>query len=173
MEPGRESRSGGGARFSFGSSRSSTGKPEYNRRSVARILDGFAAAVPTLLLAVLLPGFAGRLLGALAGAAYILFSDGLDVRFMRRRSLGKRLMELRPERLDGAPMTPETSARRNWPLVVSYFSVLPIIGWLLSLAGFALVVYEVYKIITDPQGRRWGDELAGTRVVEVRASRRS
>jgi hypothetical protein len=37
---------------------------------------------------------------------------------------------------------------------------------IVSLAGFALFVYEVYKVLTDPAGRRWGDELAGTTVVE-------
>lgn len=158
--------------FDFGSARSSTGTPAYNRRFVARIIDGFAAVVPAVLLIALLPGFAGRFLGMLAAAAYILFSDGLDARFMRQRSLGKHLMGLRPERLDGAAMTPETSARRNWPLVVGYLGVVPVIGWLFSLAGLALVVYECYKVFADTQGRRWGDTLASTRVVEVRASRR-
>ena len=169
MEPSRESER---SSLNFGSARS-TGKPAFNRRFVARIIDRFVAAVPAVLLLVLLPGFAGEFLGALAAAAYILFSDGLDVRFMRRRSLGKRLMELRPVRLDDAPMTPEASARRNWPLAISCFVVLPFIGVLFSLAGSILVVYETYKVVTDPQGRRWGDELAGTRVVEVHASRRS
>ena len=154
--------------FDFGSARSSNEKPEYNRRFVARILDGFVAAVPALLLAVLLPGFAGDLLGALAAAAYILFSDGLTgVPYMRRRSLGKHLMGLRPQHLGDGPMTPETSARRNWTLVLGYFGVLPLVGWLLSLAGLVLVVYETYRVVTDPQGRRWGDELAGTRVVST------
>jgi uncharacterized RDD family membrane protein YckC len=134
---------------------------------VARLLDGLVAAGPYLVLDLLLPGALGKASGALAAAAYILFSDGLTgVRFMHRRSLGKHLMGLRPTRLDDdAVMTPTASARRNGPLVVGYFGGLPVVGGLFSLVGSALVLYEIYRIYTDPQGRRWGDTLAGTRVV--------
>ena len=149
---------------------SDSAKPDLVKRFLARFLDGIIAAVPYMLLALLLPGFLGDLTGAIAAAAYILFSDGLDVDFMRRRSLGKHLLSLRPQRLDGTPMTPEASLRRNWPLAVGYFGVLPFIGWLISLLSLVLVVYEIYKVVTDPQGRRWGDELAGTRVVNAASS---
>jgi uncharacterized RDD family membrane protein YckC len=148
---------------------SSEKKVDLTQRFLARFLDGLIAAVPYLFFTFLLPGFAGELLGALAAAAYVLFSDGLDVDYMRRRSLGKHLLGLRPQRLDGTSMTPEHSARRNWPLAVGYFGVLPFIGWLISLVSLGLVVYEIYKVVTDAQGRRWGDELAGTRVENAAA----
>ncbi|PSQ81472.1 MAG: hypothetical protein BRD46_02095 [Bacteroidetes bacterium QS_8_68_15] len=52
---------------------------------MARLLDGLVAAGPYLVFDLLLPGALGEASGALAAAAYILFSDGLTgVRFMHR-----------------------------------------------------------------------------------------
>jgi uncharacterized RDD family membrane protein YckC len=50
------------------------------------------------------------------GIAYALLRDGLTYDFMDGRSIGKKLMKLRPVRHDGSPMDMATSARRNWPL---------------------------------------------------------
>lgn len=109
----------------------------------------------------------GALVGGLAGGAYMLLRDGLDLDFMKGRSLGKKIIKLRPERLDGSPMTLETSIKRNWTLSLGYLGAVPAVGWILGLASLGLVVYEIYKVLTDPAGRRWGDELAGTKVVET------
>jgi uncharacterized RDD family membrane protein YckC len=113
------------------------------------------------------------LVGGLAGTVYVLFRDGLDVDFMRRRSLGKAVMKLTVVRDDGAPMDPMTSLQRNWPLAFTSLAVLlifiPILGWILIpfavLAGLILFVVEIVKVLTTEDGRRWGDELARTRVV--------
>jgi uncharacterized RDD family membrane protein YckC len=113
------------------------------------------------------------LVGGLAGTVYVLLRDGLDVDFMRHRSLGKVVMKLAVVRDDGAPMDAMTSFRRNWPLAFTSLTVLlifiPIIGWVLIpfvvLAGLVLVIVEIVKVLTAADGRRWGDELAGTRVV--------
>lgn len=166
MEPGPTSEP---SRHEPSHSASAAGRPDHAKRFLARFLDGLIAAVPYVLLALLLPGFLGDFLGAAAAAAYILLADGLELDFMNRRSVGKHVMNLRPVTLDSVPMDPEKSVLRNWPLVVGYFGVLPWIGFLFWLAGLALVAYEIYKVLTDPQGRRWGDELADTRVVEVSA----
>jgi len=49
--------------------------------------------------------------------------------------------------------------------------ILPVIGWVLLpfavIAGALLALYEVYRVVTDPEGRRWGDALAGTQVVQA------
>lgn len=139
-------------------------------RFLARFVDSVVAGVPCVILVLIAPGsfFAVRL-GMLLAAAYVLVCDGLDVPFMRHRSLGKGLLNLCPERLDGQPMTVETSARRNGVFAVSYLGVLPAIGWFASLAGLALIIYETYRAVADPDGRRWGDELAGTKVFETSA----
>jgi uncharacterized RDD family membrane protein YckC len=84
-------------------------------------------------------------------------------------------MKLRPIRLDGQPMTIETSARRNWMFALGgvawFLKYIPIFGWLLlplvGIAALALGLYELFRVITDPQGRRLGDTMAGTKVIEV------
>lgn len=115
------------------------------------------------------------LIGGLLGAGYFVVRDGLDLDVMDGRSLGKHLTGLRVERLDGRAMNIEASIRRNWmwglgpvtaalaefPLFGVFFSVL------LSLLATAVVLYEAYLVLTQADGRRWGDELAGTRVVSA------
>jgi uncharacterized RDD family membrane protein YckC len=114
-------------------------------------------------------GLLALLVVPLAAAAYWIVCDGLDVDFMRHRSLGKKLMGLNVVRVDGRPMDIETSARRNWMFALSWFYYPA--GWilslLLSLALLVIFIYEVYKVFSEPDAHRWGDELAGTRVYGV------
>jgi uncharacterized RDD family membrane protein YckC len=115
------------------------------------------------------------LIGGLLGAGYFVVRDGLELEVMNGRSLGKHLLGLRVERLDGRSMDLEASVRRNWmwglgpvsaavaafPLFGRFFAVV------LSLLVLAVVLYEAYLVLTEADGRRWGDELAGTRVVSA------
>jgi uncharacterized RDD family membrane protein YckC len=95
------------------------------------------------------------------------------IEVMRGRSLGKRLFGLTVVREDGLPMDAATSFRRNWPLGITVLTALlvfvPVLGWLLIpfvvLAGLVFFVVEVVKVLTDPDGRRYGDLQARTRVV--------
>jgi uncharacterized RDD family membrane protein YckC len=144
--------------------------PDTVARFLAFLIDGIAVALVGI--AVGLVGLV-PVIGGLAGIAYVLFRDGLDVDVMRHRSLGKRLMKLAVVREDGAPMDLMTSARRNWPLAFGSLTQLliyvPILGWILIpivlLIGAVLVIVEIVKVVSAPDGRRWGDTLAGTRVV--------
>jgi uncharacterized RDD family membrane protein YckC len=94
---------------------------------------------------------------------------------MDRRSIGKKLIKLRPVRLDGQPMDPVTSAKRNLPLAVgavgSIFWVIPILGWIVAIlfgvVGLVIGIIELVLVLTDAEGRRMGDKLAGTKVIEV------
>jgi uncharacterized RDD family membrane protein YckC len=138
-------------------------KADAMARFLAYLIDAVAVAVVSSV----------PLVGALAGTAYALVRDGLDVDFMRQRSLGKRVMKLRPVRLDGQPMDISTSVRRNWPLAIgslaSFFLYIPLIGLLLFplllIVGLGIWIYEGYRVYNRPDGRRWGDELAGTQVI--------
>ncbi|HEY9429037.1 MAG TPA: RDD family protein [Gemmatimonadaceae bacterium] len=140
-------------------------KPDTGKRIVAAVIDCIVAAILNAVPAI----------GGLVAAAYWLLRDGLDVTFMDRRSIGKKVMKLRPIRLDGQPMDIETSARRNWMFalggVIWFLKYIFILGWLLIgpvlLAAIVLGFYELYRVITDPQGRRLGDTMAGTKVIEV------
>ena len=140
-------------------------KADQGKRFLAVIID------------CLIAGALGMIpfVGGIAGAAYMLVRDGLEVDFMRNRSLGKQLMKLRPIRLDGQPMTMETSVRRNWMFglgaITSALVYIPIVGWILipivGLVALGIGIYEIYLVVTDAEGRRWGDKMAGTKVIEV------
>lgn len=140
-------------------------KADLGKRFLAHLIDSVLAGVAGAAFGWMVPAFGGVVM-----AAYFLVRDGLELDFMDRRSIGKRLLHLRPVRLDGEPMDLETSMRRNWMFALSglvqAFYGLGGLGVLISLAGTAIALYEVYKVVTDPAGRRWGDELAGTQVVE-------
>jgi uncharacterized RDD family membrane protein YckC len=144
--------------------------PHSSRRVPDRLTRFLAYLVDALLVAAVA---SVPVVGGLAATVYVLVRDGLDIDVMRHRSLGKVVMKLAVVRDDGAPMDVATSFRRNWPLAFASLSVLllfiPILGWFLIpfviLAGLVLVIVEIVKVLTAPDGRRWGDELAGTRVV--------
>ena len=72
-----------------------TGKADTGKRIVAAVIDCIVAAILNAVPAI----------GGLVAAAYWLLRDGLDISFMDRRSIGKKVMKLRPIRLDGQPMT--------------------------------------------------------------------
>lgn len=141
------------------------GKVDLAKRFIAALVDGVLAAVVG----------AVPVVGSIAGTAYILVRDGLDIEFMKGRSIGKKLMRLRPVRLDGQPMDLATSIRRNWVFAIGALSGLvawvPFLGFLavliLGLIGFLVGLYEIYMVATDAEGRRYGDRFAGTKVIEV------
>lgn len=140
-------------------------KADLGKRTVAFLIDWVIGAVIGMLVPVI---------GWLLSSAYWLVRDGLDVDFMKGRSLGKKVMKLRPVRLDGGPMNLETSVRRNWPLAVGGLAALlanlPVLGWLLALPivliATAIFVIEVVLVLTDAEGRRLGDRTGPTKIVE-------
>jgi len=140
-------------------------KADITKRIIAAVIDGVLGWVVSLI----------PFIGGLAATAYWLVRDGLELEFMDRRSLGKKVMKLRPVRLDGSPMDIETSVRRNWPFAIGgvtlVLSVIPIIGWLLlvpvALAALIVGVIEAVLCVTDAEGRRMGDKFAETKVIEV------
>lgn len=109
------------------------------------------------------------------GAAYLVARDGVEAGPLRFRSVGKYVMGLGLVRLDGRPVSLETSVQRNWMLgvlfVAGLFVFVPIVGGalasLLSFLGLGLILFEVYNVLSDPAGRRWGDRLGNTKVVET------
>jgi uncharacterized RDD family membrane protein YckC len=140
-------------------------RPDAATRFIAFFIDAVIVAAVGLV----------PIIGGLVGIAYVLVRDGLSYDFMDGRSIGKRIMKLRPVRLDGLPMDVETSIRRNWPLAFGSLAqvliFVPVIGWILipfvGIAGTIMVVVEVVRVLTGADGRRWGDAMAGTEVVVV------
>ena len=101
------------------------GKPDTMARFLAFLIDAVAVAAVGLV----------PVIGGLVGIAYVLTRDGLAFEFMDGRSIGKKLMKLRPVRLDGQPMDVRTSVMRNWPLTLGSLAqvliFIPVIGWIL------------------------------------------
>jgi uncharacterized RDD family membrane protein YckC len=143
------------------------GAPDTLTRFVAFLIDAVAVAVIGMV----------PVIGGIVGIAYVLFRDGLDIEYLRGRSLGKTLMKLTVVRADGRPMDLATSAQRNWPLVFGSLTqillFIPVIGWILIpfviIAGLVFVIIEIVRVLTNPEGRRLGDDYARTRVVVASA----
>jgi uncharacterized RDD family membrane protein YckC len=140
-------------------------KADLTKRFLAALIDGVLAGIVSLV----------PLVGGLVAAAYLLLRDGFDLEFMDRRSLGKKVMKLRPVLLDGQPMDLVASAKRNWMFALGGITALlvyiPILGWLLmipvALVALALGIVEIVLVVTDARGRRVGDKIAGSQVVEA------
>lgn len=128
-------------------------KAQMLNRGIARLIDLFIAAA------------AGQMLvpvGFLGGLAYILIADG----FSGGRSIGKRLIGLQtvlPGQREAAGF--RESIIRNLPFAVAHVAfAVPYVGWLISIA---IIAFEAVLIVGNEQGRRFGDEVAGTQVLDV------
>jgi len=139
-------------------------KADVGKRIVAAIIDFGIAFVMQLV-----PG-----VGQLLGAAYMILRDGLELDFMNHRSVGKQVMKLHIESVDGAPLELMTSVKRNWMFglgpLVPLLLIIPILGWIMIpfviFASLALVITELVLALTDAEGRRLGDKWAATLVAE-------
>ena len=128
-------------------------KAQMLNRGIARLIDLFIVAA------------AGQMLvpvGFLGGLAYILIADG----FSGGRSIGKRLIGLQtvlPGQREAAGF--RESIIRNLPFAVAHVAfAVPYVGWLISIA---IIAFEAVLIVGNEQGRRFGDEIAGTQVLDV------
>lgn len=146
------------------------GKADLGRRFGALLVDGLIAGVIYAIL-----GNLNYTLGWLAYAAYILVRDGLSLEFMNGRSIGKKLLKLRIVRDDGAPMDLQTSVMRNLPMALGAIinALIWIGGWQLwatlswlGLVASLIALVECILVLTDAEGRRFGDKFAKTHVVD-------
>ena len=128
-------------------------KAQVLNRGIAKLIDVFIVAAADQMIVPV---------GFLAGLAYILIADG----FAGGRSIGKRLIGLQtvlPDRRESAGF--RESIIRNLPFAVAQLAfAIPYVGWIVSVAIMAL---EGVLIIGNEQGRRLGDEIAGTQVLDA------
>lgn len=117
-----------------------------------------------------------------AGAVMLVKDMPFQLGPLEGQTPGKKAMNIRVTDLTGRPITLMMSVRRNiipaLPLLVSaisaaiYIIPIPIISELASLfivmplflVSLAANIFEIYKIHTGDQNRRWGDVFAGTMV---------
>lgn len=149
------------------------GKADLAKRFIAALIDGILVGIVGAVVGFV-PFIGGPIAFVVVGG-YWLFRDGLDLEFANKRSVGKQLMKLRPVRLDGQPMDRNISMKRNIPLAiysVGYLLwIVPVLGHIASIPifiiGGIINLIEAVLVITDAEGRRWGDKMAGTKVIEV------
>lgn len=145
-------------------------QPDLAKRVIAAFIDflviGMVVGVLNVVFALVL-GRLGMLAVGLAGTAAVLLRDVA----LQGRSLGKKLMGLNVANAAGGQITAEQSVKRNSTLCLGMLSMavraIPVVGlpvsMLVSLAGFAAAVYELYLVATGKP--RLGDQIAGTHVV--------
>ena len=128
-------------------------KAQVLNRGIAKLLD------------LLIVAAAGQIIvpiGFLGGLAYILIADG----FAGGRSIGKRLIGLQtvlPDRREAVGF--RESIIRNLPFAVAQLAfAIPYVGWLVAAA---IIAFEAVLILGNEQGRRLGDEVAGTQVLDA------
>ena len=148
---------------STGPDATSGAKADLGKRIVAVLIDSAIAFVIGFI-----PG-----IGSLIGAAYMVLRDGMEFDFMNHRSIGKHVMKLHLQSVDGASLDVTTSLKRNWMFALAPLLpvlIITIVGWVLVpfvlLAALALMVTELVLVLTDAEGRRLGDKMAGTKGVE-------
>ncbi|MEO5956182.1 MAG: RDD family protein [Nitrospiraceae bacterium] len=128
-------------------------KAQVLNRGIAKLIDVFIVAAADQMIVPV---------GFFAGLAYILIADG----FAGGRSIGKRLIGLQtvlPNRRESAGF--RESIIRNLPFAIAQLAfAVPYVGWIVSVAIMAL---EGVLIIGNEQGRRLGDEVAGTQVLDA------
>jgi hypothetical protein len=127
----------------------------------AQVLNRFIAKLVDLLIVAAADKLVPPV-GFLAGLAYILVADG----FAGGRSVGKRLIGLQtilPRAREAAGF--KESIVRNLPFGLAYLMFeIPYVGWMIALA---MVSVEALLIIGNDHGRRLGDEIARTQVLDA------
>jgi uncharacterized RDD family membrane protein YckC len=132
-------------------------KADLTLRGLARLADftiafGVATSAPGV--------------GPLVAAAYLLLADGL----MQGQSPGKKIFGVKAVLpLTRAPAGFQESALRNAPFAaVTLFWALPILWPAFFLVGLPVIGYEAWQAWDEPLGRRLGDRLAETQVVDAK-----
>jgi len=131
-------------------------------RFIAKGIDFFIA----VFILVSFIYFGAPNLGLFGAVMFMLISDG----FFDGQSIGKKLVGLKVVVFRGEELqkcTFKNSAIRNSILIPILFSQIFIIGILLLMLGGLIIAIESYFSYSDEQGRRIGDVLSGTMVLEV------
>lgn len=127
--------------------------------SKAGLLNRAVSALIDLIVVAVLSGLPK--VGFLASLLYLLIRDG----FPGGQSLGKRLVGLTARiRNTERVVTFRESIIRNLPFAVARIVWgVPLIGW---IAAMLVLTFEGLLVVGSSDGRRLGDEMANTHVVE-------
>ena len=118
-------------------------RADWQTRSLAFLID-------LIIYLALFYGLGG--LGHFLAMLYILFRDGI----LSGQSIGKKMMGIQVVHTDGRPVHFVDSSFRN--VLFLFYVVFPV-----------AIVIETVALIRNPEHRRFGDRIAGTRVVRKEA----
>lgn len=138
-------------------------------RPVASRVKRIGAKSLDLFIVVLIGQVLPNGIGAIVGFVYSLVGDGLNLRALRSRSIGKRVFGLEVvNALSGGQCRLRQSVIRNAPIgVVTFLAIFPFWGWILAvLVGIPVFAVEIALIIRADRSQRLGDVMADTEVVE-------
>ncbi len=132
-------------------------KPDHPK---AGLLNRAIAGMIDLIVVAALSSIPG--VGLLASMFYVLIKDG----FSGGQSLGKRLVGIKTLMISADKDAGfKESIIRNTPLMIARILwTVPLIGWL--CAG-AVILFESLLVVGSSTGKRFGDELADTQIVEA------
>ncbi len=108
-------------------------------------------------------------IGAILGFVYSLVGDGLNLRVLQSRSLGKKIFGLEVVNAQtGGRCRLRQTVIRNAPIgVVTFLAIFPFWGWILAvLVGIPIFAVEITLILRAERSQRLGDVMADTEVVE-------
>jgi uncharacterized RDD family membrane protein YckC len=155
------------------------GQPgDLGTRFMAKLIDGVLVVVALTVTSAVLgaiafglgmrSGYGADVLGALVSTAVVVGYHAY-LESTRGQTVGKMILRLRVENLEGTKPTTEQALRRNAYLAISLIGILPLVGaFVTGLISLAAVGYVAVTINDDPQARRgWHDRLGDTRVVKV------
>lgn len=137
-------------------------KADPVKRIIAFVIDSVIAAMIGFI-----PVFGGIL-----GGIFFLFRDALPLEMLGGKSPGKYFIGLDLISYDQENRKADyaISAKRNWMFALNLLIAVPVIGWmaapLLGIVGILLAIIEVFRVFMNLEGRRLGDMMAGTMVIE-------
>jgi uncharacterized RDD family membrane protein YckC len=148
-------------------------------RVIAYIIDAILIGILNVIVLIVLGGFglqAGTILtavvagivGLLIGAGYFIYTWT-----RMRATVGMRLLGMQIGNAgDGQTMTTEQGIRR-WlalsapAIIAQVFSSVPLIGFVVGLAGLIWYIWLLYTVANSPTKQGWHDVFANTQVVKA------
>lgn len=113
-------------------------------------------------------GFARTAMAALLSTA-ITLAYYVFLESSRGQTVGKMVVGLKVQNLAGQNPTMEQALKRNIYIALGFLSIIPILGFLGSLAQLAAVIFIAVTINSDtPLFRGWHDKFADTQVIKTR-----
>jgi uncharacterized RDD family membrane protein YckC len=154
------------------------GQPgDLGTRFVARLIDGVLIGITVGAITGILglAAFGMGMRGPAAAAMGSLISTAIALGYYvfmestQGQTVGKMILKLRVQNLEGQNPTIEQALKRNAWVAISLIGIVPLLGgFIAGVASLAAVIYIAVTISNDAETRRgWHDRFGDTRVVKL------